>query len=83
MARQKLSFDRIYQLTTRSYHFADKKSARDYFTRLTGLFKNYNYASSDSPEHDRYLLQIDQLAAAVPEEAPAAAAAAASSSDAA
>ena len=83
MARQKLSFDRIYQLTTRSYHFADKKSARDYFTRLTGLFKNYNYASSDSPEHDRYLLQIDQLAAAVPEAAPAAAAAAASSSDAA
>lgn len=71
LPRQKLSFDRVYGLTTRSYYFADKKAARDYFTRLTGLFKNFNYASPDSPEYDRYLQQMDLLAAAVPEQPPA------------
>jgi len=66
LPRQKTSFKTIYQLTTRDYHFVDKKTARDYFTRLTGLFKNYNYAAPDTPEHDRYLEQIAELAAAVP-----------------
>jgi hypothetical protein len=34
---------------------------------LTGLFKNYNYAATGSPEHDRYLKQIDDLARSIPE----------------
>ncbi len=67
LERQKLSFNKVYQLTNRSYSFKNKKDARDYFTRLTGLFKNYNYAATGSPEHDRYLRQIDDLAGSIPE----------------
>ncbi len=65
--RQKLSFNKVYHLTERSYSFESKKDARDYFTRLTGLFKNYNYAATGSPEHDRYLKEIDELARSIPE----------------
>ncbi len=67
LERQKLSFNKVYQLTGRSYSFKNKKDARDYFTRLTGLFKNYNYAATGSPEHDRYLKQIDDLAGSIAE----------------
>jgi V/A-type H+-transporting ATPase subunit A len=67
LERQKLSFNKVYQLTNRSYSFKNKKDARDYFTRLTGLFKNYNYAATGSPEHDRYLKEIDDLAGSIPE----------------
>jgi V/A-type H+-transporting ATPase subunit A len=65
--RQKLTFGKVYDLVTRGYDFADKAAARDYFTRLTGLFKNFNYAAKETPEYDRYLNQIDELADAVPE----------------
>lgn len=67
LERQKLSFNKVYQLTERGYSFKSKKDARDYFTRLTGLFKNYNYAATGSPEHDRYLKEIDELARSIPE----------------
>ena len=40
LERQQLTFPKIYHLMKREYHFPDKKAARDYFTRLTGLFKN-------------------------------------------
>jgi V/A-type H+-transporting ATPase subunit A len=39
---------------------------RDYFTRLTGLFKNFNYAASDSPEYQRLLQEIDALSEGTP-----------------
>lgn len=65
LERQKLTFRRVYELVTRKYDFADKNVARDYFTRLTGLFKNYNYVATTSPDHDRLLKEIDDLAAGV------------------
>jgi hypothetical protein len=34
---------------------------------LTGLFKNYNYSATGSPEQARYLKQIDNLAKSIPE----------------
>ena len=39
---------------------------RDYFTRLTGLFKNFNYAAADSPEYQRLLQEIDALSERTP-----------------
>ena len=48
------------------YAFDDKAAVRDYFTRLTGLFKNFNYAASDSPEYQRLLQDIDALAESTP-----------------
>ena len=62
LERQKKTFTLVYDLVNRSYEFKDKEAARDYFTRLTGLFKNLNYAQEDSPEHADYLKQIQELA---------------------
>ena len=62
LERQKRSFARIYDLVSRDYGFADKEQARDTFTRLTGLYRNLNYASEDSPEYRSLSRQIDALA---------------------
>jgi V/A-type H+-transporting ATPase subunit A len=67
--RQKMVFNKIYGLATQPYRFKDKAEARDYFTRLTGLFKNFNYAGEDSPDYKRLLAQIDEMAQ--PEQVPA------------
>lgn len=61
MDRQKAQFDRVYAAATRSYAFADKAAAHDYFTRLTGLFKNLNYAAPGAAEESRLLSQIEEL----------------------
>ena len=65
LERQKKSFDLVCNLVNRQYKFDDKNDARDYFTRLTGLFKNLNYSREDSPDHADYLKQINQLADSV------------------
>lgn len=65
LERQKKSFDLVCDLVNRQYQFDDKNIARDYFTRLTGLFKNLNYSREDSPEHADYLKQIHELADSV------------------
>jgi V/A-type H+-transporting ATPase subunit A len=62
-ARQRAAFDRVYALVSREYAFADKEAVRGYFTRLTGLFRNFNYAEAESPEYRRLLNEIDALAA--------------------
>jgi V/A-type H+-transporting ATPase subunit A len=59
--RQQESFQLVQRLLSREYRFADKEQVRDYFTRLTGLFKNLNYAAPDSPEHADFLRQIEEL----------------------
>lgn len=43
--------------------FDDKDQVRDYFTRLTGLFRNLNYAPYESEEYRDYIGQIDELGA--------------------
>lgn len=63
MARQRTAFDLAYRLVTRAWTFKDKEAARTYFTQLTGLFKNLNYAHPDSPDHAEYLRQIERLTA--------------------
>lgn len=68
LERQKLTFGMVSQLVERSYQFEDKAAARDYFTRLTGSFKNFNYAAKESPEYDKYLQEIRDLSESVPEE---------------
>lgn len=61
LERQKMTFNKVYGIATRSYNFADKQSARDHFTRLTGTFKNFNYAAEGSPDYDGLLKQIDEI----------------------
>jgi len=45
-----------------SYHIAAKSAI---FTHLTGLFKNLNYARSESAEYNELLAKIEQIYNAV------------------
>jgi V/A-type H+-transporting ATPase subunit A len=59
--RQKEMFLLAKRLIDREYQFKDKDQVRDYFTRLTGLFKNLNYSPQGSAEYERYIRQIGDL----------------------
>ncbi len=59
--RQKESLLLVRRLIEREYPFADKDQVRDYFTRLTGLFKNLNYSARDSDDYGKFLAQIEDL----------------------
>ena len=63
LERQLESFRLLKSLIERDYRFADPNQARDFFTRLTGLYKNWNYSRSDSADYRRYRQEIDELAA--------------------
>jgi V/A-type H+-transporting ATPase subunit A len=62
LERQKASFDLLCDLIRRPYHFEDKEQVREYFTRVTGAFKNLNYAVSGSSDYTRYRAELQQLA---------------------
>jgi V/A-type H+-transporting ATPase subunit A len=59
--RQKTLFDMVYAAATCAYAFKDKASARDYFTKLTGLYKNLNYAAAGSNDYQRIAKSIENL----------------------
>ena len=59
--RQKALLDMVYAAATRSYAFKDKTAARDYFTKLSGLHKNLNYAPAGSNDFHRIAKAIDDL----------------------
>ena len=59
--RQKLAFSKIYQIVTRDYDFADKEAIREHFTKLTGLFKNFNYAAPEGPDYEGLLGEIEGM----------------------
>lgn len=63
MERQRFSFYRVLAVIEQAHRFADKDAARQYFNKLTGLFKNFNYAAPQSPDYERLLAEIDELAA--------------------
>ncbi len=60
--RQLQSFKLVKKLTDQSYAFEDKESARQMFTKITGLFKNLNYSPEGSPEYERYSREIEAMA---------------------
>jgi V/A-type H+-transporting ATPase subunit A len=64
--RQRAAFDRVHAAVTRDYAFADKAAVREHFTRLTGVFRNFNYAETGSPEYKRLLQEIDAQTAGAP-----------------
>jgi V/A-type H+-transporting ATPase subunit A len=59
--RQKELFQLIQRLIQPDYSFTDKEKIRDFFTHLTGLFKNLNYAEWNSPQYQDLLQQISRL----------------------
>jgi len=62
LERQIASFSILKGLIKREYQFSEKEAARDYFTRLTSLYKNFNYSVFNSPDYKQYHAQIEQLA---------------------
>lgn len=60
--RQKASFALLQKIIDSELRFKDKEQARSFFTRLTGLYKNLNYAQWQSEEYDELVRQIDELA---------------------
>ncbi len=62
--RQLKSFRLLSSVVETDYHFADKNAAREFFTKIASLYKNYNYSPDDSPQFNDYERQIRELAAA-------------------
>ena len=61
LERQRFSFGLIVSLIRQDYDFTDKNIARNFFVKLTGLFKNFNYAHMDSSEYKDYLKKVENL----------------------
>jgi len=61
LERQKESFDLIQRLISRDYQFTSNAEIRSFFTRLTGLYKNLNYAEWHSEKYNRLLAEITDL----------------------
>jgi V/A-type H+-transporting ATPase subunit A len=64
--RQQQMFAKVYALVKRRYRFTDKEKARNYFTELTGVFRNLNYTSRGSPDYAVLLQHIDGLIESMP-----------------
>jgi V/A-type H+-transporting ATPase subunit A len=61
LERQKEMFTLVRSLIQRDYPCKGKDEARNFFTQLTGLLKNLNYAPRDAQEYTAYRAQIDDL----------------------
>ena len=61
LKRQLESFKLVKKLTEQHYGFDEKESARQMFTKITGLFRNLNYSPTGSPEYERYFREIEAL----------------------
>lgn len=61
LKRQVESFGLLRGILRGTYNFADKENAREFFTKLTGLYKNFNYSAPQSPEFEKYQRSIDEL----------------------
>ncbi len=63
LERQLESLRLLRSLIDQDYRFKDRDQARDFFTRLTGLYKNWNYSRPESTDFTRYRKEIEDLAA--------------------
>lgn len=68
--RQSESFQLMRRLIERPYEFSDKEQVRNFFTRLTGLYKNLNYAQWKTDAYERLLSQIEDWEQAAMTQAP-------------
>jgi V/A-type H+-transporting ATPase subunit A len=60
-ARQLESFNLLKSIVDRAYHFEEKEAARDFFTKMTSLYKNLNYSPQGSADYQNYLAKIHGL----------------------
>jgi len=50
--RQLESLRLMNDLIDRKYEFTSRDEAREFFTKVTGLYKNWNYSPAGSPEYE-------------------------------
>ena len=61
LERQKENFKHIIELVNIEYQFVDQEQARTFFIKLTGLFKNLNYAKFESVIYKELADKIEKL----------------------
>lgn len=59
--RQLESFNFLKELVNSEYKFKEKDEVRDFFTRLTSNYKNWNYSRHGSSEYDNYRKEMNDL----------------------
>lgn len=57
--RQKFVFDKVLEVIDLDYDFETKEQARKTLVQATDLFRNLNYAATDSDEYKKILGEID------------------------
>lgn len=60
--RQLESLRLLKGVIDREYDFANRDEARALFTKIMGLYKNWNYSKPDSPEYEKYKSAIELAA---------------------
>ncbi len=58
--RQVESLRLLKSLIDRDYSFENRDEARMFFTKMIGLYKNWNYSPQDSPEYVNYKTEIER-----------------------
>jgi V/A-type H+-transporting ATPase subunit A len=66
LERQQELFALLVDVVSGRYRFSDREAARAYFTRLAGLFRNFNGAAADSPDFVRWHNEIHHASAQDP-----------------
>ena len=62
--RQIFVFDKVLEVLKMDIEFESKDEARKTFVELSDMFRNWNYAASDSDEYQQILQRIDEFIAA-------------------
>ena len=57
--RQRFVFDKVLDILGMDFDFTDKGQARETLVRISDLFRNWNFAATDSDEYNEILRQID------------------------
>ncbi|WP_081614115.1 V-type ATP synthase subunit A [Novipirellula maiorica] len=57
--RQLESLKLLQSLVDRDYDFETRDEAREFFTRVIGLYKNWNYSPPDSVDYQKYKTEIE------------------------
>ncbi|MEW4564409.1 V-type ATP synthase subunit A [Bremerella sp. JC770] len=58
-SRQLESLQMIKRLTSRDYGFTNRDDVREFFTKIIGLYKNWNYSAPDSADYAKYQQAIE------------------------
>ena len=61
--RQKFVFNKILEVLELDFEFETKEQARHSLVKIQDIFRNWNYAATDSDEYNNILKEIDEFIA--------------------